>query len=302
VLKLVEISGKRNQTVPVWLTPDAVRGIDAIIASREAVGIDPQNLFLFARCSGLNSVDPFAEIRKVAECAGAARPELIRGTKLRKYLATVSQVLDMRPNELSLLCRHMGHSIHVHEDFYRLPSNTLELAKVSKLLMAVEGGDLSELTGKTMNDLNLEDIPNAHVDDDDDGDDDEAVDNWQTSWRFGWALTVSHHVASQNLCGSSSTHRQAMSGVCHRQAHVHLHCGCRGTSANLTACWSYLKKPLSYQISRIWQDMTSVEICFTVVRRTVVSVECGGCMQHAGAAVSVHLLPSVNYDAVFLFI
>jgi hypothetical protein len=178
-LRLVEIAGKNNQTVPVLLTPDAIHGIDAIIASREGVGISPQNLFIFARCSGLNNVDPFVAIRKVAECSGVARPELIRGTKLRKYMATVSQVLDMRPNELSLLCRHMGHSIHVHEEFYRLPSHTLELAKVSKLLIAVEGGDLTELAGKTMNDLDIADIPNTYLDDDDS--DDEAIDNTDLS-------------------------------------------------------------------------------------------------------------------------
>ena len=34
-LKLVEISGKCNQTVPVLLTPDAIRGIDAIVAIRD---------------------------------------------------------------------------------------------------------------------------------------------------------------------------------------------------------------------------------------------------------------------------
>jgi len=208
-LKLVEISGKRNQTVPVLLTPDAVRGIDAIVAIRDTVGIDPQNLFLFARCTGLNSVDPFAAIRKVAQCAGAARPELIRGTKLRKYMATVSQVLDMRPNELSLLCRHMGHSIHVHEDFYRLPSHTLELAKVSKLLMAVEGGNLNELTGKTMNDLDLDDIPNAHADDDDDADDDDAddddpaVDNTNPNMQ-GSSKQVSHQGGGDNQACDAS--------------------------------------------------------------------------------------------------
>jgi len=81
------------------LTPDAIRGIDAIVASREAVGFDPQNLFLFARCSGLSIMDPFAAICKVAVCAGAERPEPIRSTNLRKYMATVLQVLDMHPNE-----------------------------------------------------------------------------------------------------------------------------------------------------------------------------------------------------------
>ena len=169
-LKLVEIAGKRNQTVPVLLTPDVIKGIDSVLANRAAVGINASNLFVFARCSGLSSVDPFAALRRVAECASTERPELVRSTKLRKYVATVSQVLDMKSSELSLLCRHMGHSIHVHEDFYRLPSHTLELAKVSKLLIAVEGGDLTQLSGKTLNNLDIDDIPDAYLQQDESND------------------------------------------------------------------------------------------------------------------------------------
>ena len=37
----------------------------------------------------------------------------------------------------------MGHDISVHRGFYRLPSATLQLAKVSKLLNAVETGNLT---------------------------------------------------------------------------------------------------------------------------------------------------------------
>jgi len=42
---------------------------------------------------------------------------------------------------------------HIRDDFYTLPCHTLELAKVSKLLISV--GDLTELTGKTMSDLDI---------------------------------------------------------------------------------------------------------------------------------------------------
>jgi len=174
-LKIAEIAGKRNRTVPVLLTPDVIYGINAIIRNRETVGVNPQNQFVFARCSGLNPVDPFVSLRKVAECAGAERSDLVRSTKLRKYIATVSQVLDMRRHELSLLCRHMGHSLQVHEDFYRMPSHTLELAKVSKLLIAVVKGDLTQLTGKTLDDLNIADIP------DDVGSDDSETDQPENS-------------------------------------------------------------------------------------------------------------------------
>jgi len=65
--KVIEIAGKHNHKMPVLLTPDAVHGIDIIVANREAVGVNVQNLFIFARCSGLKSMDRFAAIRKVVE-------------------------------------------------------------------------------------------------------------------------------------------------------------------------------------------------------------------------------------------
>lgn len=50
----------------------------------------------------------------------------------------------MTDNELKLLADHMGHSLQIHTDVYRLQSSLLEKAKVAKLLIAVENGS-SEL-------------------------------------------------------------------------------------------------------------------------------------------------------------
>jgi len=50
-------------------------------------------------------------MRRVAENAGVEKPELVRSTRLRKYVATVSQLLDMTQNEIELLCDHIGSFI-----------------------------------------------------------------------------------------------------------------------------------------------------------------------------------------------
>ena len=46
---------------------------------------------------------------------------------------------------------------------------------------------------------------------------------------------LSQHVASENRCRFSFTHRKAIFGVCHRLAHVPLYCSSNATSLNLTA-------------------------------------------------------------------
>jgi hypothetical protein len=41
----------------------------------------------------------------------------------------------------------MGHNIRVHSGYYRLPESTLQVAKVGRLLKALEEGHLSTFTG-----------------------------------------------------------------------------------------------------------------------------------------------------------
>ena len=67
----------------------------------------------------------------------------------------MSQVLALRSNELDLLASFLGHNIQVHREFCRLPENTLHVTKVSKLLLAMEHGDTVALSGKTLDDIDV---------------------------------------------------------------------------------------------------------------------------------------------------
>lgn len=81
---------------------------------------------------------------------GAKNPEYLRSTHLRKHIATLSQVLNLKNNELDQRANFFGHNIRVHRDFYRLPEATTEMAKISKLLLAMEKGTLGEFQGKLL--------------------------------------------------------------------------------------------------------------------------------------------------------
>ena len=69
--------------------------------------------------------------------------------------ATLSQLLNLQENELELLANHLGHDITVHREFYRLPEDTFNLAKVGKLLLALEKV-VSQYTGKTLNEIEMD--------------------------------------------------------------------------------------------------------------------------------------------------
>lgn len=62
----------------------------------------------------------------------------------------------MTEMELQELARHMGHELAVHRQFYRLHEDVTELAKVSKLLIAVENGKAHSFSGMSLDDIELD--------------------------------------------------------------------------------------------------------------------------------------------------
>ena len=80
-----------------------------------------------------------------------SNPDVVTSTKLRKYIATISQVLS-----LNWLARHLGHDVRVHREFYRIHESTIEIAKVSKLLLAVDGGKISKWAGKCLDEIDID--------------------------------------------------------------------------------------------------------------------------------------------------
>ena len=156
---MIEIRGKRGRKVPILLTKEVKRAIDVLLAKWSEVGIYPENPYLFAVTGkqSLGHLRPWECLRKVATCEelDLEKPEAVTSTKLRKYVATVSQILDLQKNELDWLARHLGHDIRVHREYYRLHDSTIELAKVGKLLYTVDEGKASQWAGRSLDEIDL---------------------------------------------------------------------------------------------------------------------------------------------------
>lgn len=114
------------------------QALDLLIRKRKECGILPENTYLFARPSSLICYRGSDSLRYFAKVCGARGPESLTSTKLRKQTGTLSQVLNLTNTELDQLADFLGHDIRVHRQFYRLPEGTLQLAKISKVLMALE--------------------------------------------------------------------------------------------------------------------------------------------------------------------
>lgn len=129
----VEIKGKKGRRVPVLLTEEMVSCLNKLLKYRDAAGISNQK-FLFARPGSTKHPYRGCDVlREFSQKCNLKLPECITSTKLRKQLATLSQVLNLKENDQDLLATFQGHDIRVHRKFYRLPECTLQVANIAAL-------------------------------------------------------------------------------------------------------------------------------------------------------------------------
>ena len=112
------------------------------------MGVAAKNPFVFARAhrdsvEHLRGTDCLRHLTLQCE-PKLKNPEVITSTSLQKYIATTSQVLPLKEHEIGWLAKHLGYDIRTHREYYRLHDSTIELAKVSKLLLAMDNVSVAE--------------------------------------------------------------------------------------------------------------------------------------------------------------
>jgi len=66
------------------------------------------------------------------------------------------QLVDMDAGQKEWLAEHLGHEFNIHKNNYVLQEPIIELAKISRLLIAVEAGDAAMFVGKKLQDISTE--------------------------------------------------------------------------------------------------------------------------------------------------
>ncbi|XP_048829702.1 uncharacterized protein LOC125706891 isoform X7 [Brienomyrus brachyistius] len=156
------IRGKRGRPVPVLLTPKMLQALELLVKNRESCGVLEENGYMFARPLAMTHIRGSDCLRRFSLACNASCPKALTSTKLRKHAATLSTILNMSNTEMDQLANFLGHDIRVHREFYRLPEKTLQLAKVSKVLMALEKGRIADFQGKNLDQINID--PNETID------------------------------------------------------------------------------------------------------------------------------------------
>ena len=148
----VEIVGKRGSRVPILLTQSMKQYLIHLVENRNKVGVkDTQHLFI--KPGSKYPIRGCDCLRRFAVECGAKYPGSLTSTKLRKHLATMTQILGLDEGNQDILAKFMGHDIRVHRNFYRLPEQTIELAKVSKVLHLINSGKIAKYRGMDFNDI-----------------------------------------------------------------------------------------------------------------------------------------------------
>ncbi|XP_072377251.1 uncharacterized protein [Diabrotica undecimpunctata] len=113
---------------------------------------------------------------KYAKLCGAKNPSALTCTRLRKHLATLTQLFTMSENDMEQLASFMGHTLGIHRSSYRLPDDIYQTVKISKLLLLMEKGKAGQFKGKSLEEIeiNLEE----DIMEDDDGHNNEK--DWKT--------------------------------------------------------------------------------------------------------------------------
>ncbi|CAH0563123.1 unnamed protein product [Brassicogethes aeneus] len=132
--------------------------VDALLFGRENNQLVPkENPFLFALIGSKDKwIDGSSVLRKYALSSGATHSKTLTSSRLRKQIATVLQVINLNETEKEQVASFMGHTKKTHEEFYRLPQDVYQTAKIAKLLLMMDKGEGAEFQGKTLEEIDIQ--------------------------------------------------------------------------------------------------------------------------------------------------
>jgi len=75
--------------------------------------------------------------------------------KAREIEGTTVCLMDMIKPQTFWLANHLGHEVSIHKSVYRLHEDAIEVAKISRLLLAIENGRVSQYKGKELHEIGV---------------------------------------------------------------------------------------------------------------------------------------------------
>ncbi|XP_060533817.1 uncharacterized protein LOC132706479 [Cylas formicarius] len=150
-------SGKGSRAIFILLPKILEDFIETMLSNRNKY-ISEEKIFVFAvPGSKIKWGQGDAVIRMLTKNIEFQNPDAIFSNKLRNHIATVMQILNMTPNETKQFANFMGHTQKTYDEYYELPVDIYQTAKVSKMLLMMEKATLPvEYKGKSINEIDID--------------------------------------------------------------------------------------------------------------------------------------------------
>lgn len=128
---------------------------------REEAGVPSKNPYIFG-LPGINKhryryLRACILMRKFAEECNAISSTTLRGTILRKHIATYCIQLNLNDVQVSDLATFMGHADKIHKQYYRQSQASRDILKISQYLEAVQGHP-QDLNNELVSDSEVQNI------------------------------------------------------------------------------------------------------------------------------------------------
>ncbi|XP_074113924.1 uncharacterized protein LOC141536985 [Cotesia typhae] len=142
----ITLRGKLSRIVSLLLTPFMTACIECILYFRQAANVKAENKFIFAKPGdnylGKEYIRACPLMEKFSTDCGASMPKTLRGTTLRKHVATYASLLNIEECQVDKLANFLGHNKDIHKNIYRMPVPISEITEVSKLLTLAVGDEI----------------------------------------------------------------------------------------------------------------------------------------------------------------
>lgn len=124
--------------MPVLVHSQLRNCVELLLQNRSNAKVKLQNPYLF----GIPGNDKHRHkhlracqlMREYSSKCGAEKPLTLRGTKLRKHIATKCITLNLSESEVTELANFMGHDKNIHKSHYRQSIPELDIPRFSRLL------------------------------------------------------------------------------------------------------------------------------------------------------------------------
>lgn len=125
------------------LDTELVQCIELILKHRKDANVPEKNPYVFGLSSTNKRSFKYLRacilMRNFSKKCDAQIPHALRGTELRKHIATTCITLNLSENEVDDLANFMGHHEKIHKRHYRQSIPAVEIVRMTKFLEAALG-------------------------------------------------------------------------------------------------------------------------------------------------------------------